>query len=128
MTNMMKRLQLALLLSLMTCVVCPAISHAAETVYYLRADVTTVTMPDGLEIPMWGFAMDSAFGVEDGAVTIPGPLLTVPPGDTLKVVLQNKLTPGGYGVGHGMSCMYCDSRTACDNDADTFWGNALSSI
>jgi hypothetical protein len=47
--------------------------------YFLRADVTTKTMPDGNVIPMWGFALDSAFGALDGNVTVPGPLLTVPP-------------------------------------------------
>ncbi|MBA7616349.1 hypothetical protein ES703_23645 [subsurface metagenome] len=46
--------------------------------YYLRADTTTKTMPDGQVIVMWGFALDSAFGAEDGEVTVPGPVLTVP--------------------------------------------------
>jgi FtsP/CotA-like multicopper oxidase with cupredoxin domain len=46
--------------------------------YYLRADATTKTMPDGQTVTMWGFALDSAFGAKDGAVTVPGPILTVP--------------------------------------------------
>lgn len=46
--------------------------------YFLRADTTTKTMPDGQPIVMWGFALDSAFGAKDGVVTVPGPLLTVP--------------------------------------------------
>jgi FtsP/CotA-like multicopper oxidase with cupredoxin domain len=78
---------------------------AAETVYNLRADVTTVTMPDGAVITMWGFARDSAFGVEDGTVTVPGPALTVPPGDSLKIVLKNNLTPARTGLDIG--CPVC---------------------
>lgn len=46
--------------------------------YFLRADTTTKTMPDGQQIVMWGFALDSAFGAKDGVVTVPGPRLTVP--------------------------------------------------
>lgn len=46
--------------------------------YYLRADTTTIIMPDSQMIVMWGFALDSAFGAEDGVVTVPGPQLTVP--------------------------------------------------
>jgi hypothetical protein len=29
---------------------------------FLRADTATMTMPDGRQIHMWGFARDSAFG------------------------------------------------------------------
>ena len=105
MRNMMKKTQLGLLLGLLACVLSPALSNAAETVYNLRADVTTVTMPDGEVVTMWGFAQDSAFGVEDGTVTVPGPKLTVPPGDTLKVVLKNNLTPARTGLAIG--CTLC---------------------
>jgi len=52
------------------------ISSGAE--FFLRADTTIKTMPDGQPVVMWGFALDSAFGAEDGVVTVPGPLLTVP--------------------------------------------------
>jgi FtsP/CotA-like multicopper oxidase with cupredoxin domain len=41
---------------------------------------------------MWGYALDSAPGAGDGTVTVPGPLLIVPPGDTtLTINLTNKL-------------------------------------
>jgi FtsP/CotA-like multicopper oxidase with cupredoxin domain len=89
----------------MACVLAGASAMAAETVYNLRADVTTVTMPDGAVITMWGFAQDSAFGVEDGTVTVPGPVLTVPPGDSLKIVLKNNLTPARTGLDIG--CPVC---------------------
>lgn len=57
--------------------------------YNLYADVTPLTMPDtGEVVSMWGF------GLQGGPVTIPGPLLTVPPGDTtLTINLRNNL-PG----------------------------------
>jgi len=74
--------------------------RAAE--FFLRADVTTKTMPDGQVIPMWGFALDTAFGANDGTVTVPGPLLSVPPGDTtLTIHLKNNLTPARTGLPHG---------------------------
>ena len=54
-------------------------------VYNLRADVTTKVI-GGATIPMWGFAQD------DGPVTVPGPTLTVLPGDTtLTINLTNNL-------------------------------------
>jgi FtsP/CotA-like multicopper oxidase with cupredoxin domain len=43
-------------------------------------------MPDTVQIPMWGF------GLQGGSVTVPGPELVVPPGDTtLTINLQNNL-------------------------------------
>lgn len=65
-------------------------SYAAE--YFLRADTTTKTMPDGQVVVMWGFAADSAFGANDGTVTVPGPVLTVPANQgNLIVNLDNNL-------------------------------------
>ena len=59
-------------------------------VYNLRADVTTKVI-DGANIPMWGFADDTA-GAGTGTVMVPGPVLTVPPGDaTLQINLTNNL-------------------------------------
>ncbi len=46
-------------------------------VLFMRADVTTKTMPDGQVITMWGYALDSNFGTEDGTVTSPGPELNI---------------------------------------------------
>ncbi len=61
-------------------------AHSAETVIDLRAAATTVTMPDGVVVTMWGYALGA------GAVTVPGPAITVPPGDTLRINLTNNLT------------------------------------
>jgi FtsP/CotA-like multicopper oxidase with cupredoxin domain len=68
----------------------PRVSGAAT--FYLRTGQTTLTMPDGTDVTMWGFAQDSAAGAGDGTVTIPGPRLTIPPGDaTLTIQLENTL-------------------------------------
>jgi len=63
------------------------ISPAFGATYNLRAAATTMAMPGGENITMWGFALDG------GLVTIPGPPLTVPAGDNvLTVNLTNELT------------------------------------
>ena len=67
-------------------------ANAAEV--WLRADTTTITMPDGVSVPMWGYAEDADqdLTTEDGLVSVPGPVLVVPPGDTtLTVHLKNNL-------------------------------------
>jgi FtsP/CotA-like multicopper oxidase with cupredoxin domain len=63
--------------------------------YNLYADVTSLTLPDtGEVVTMWGF------GLQGGPVTIPGPVLTVPPGDTtLTINLRNNLTGVRTGLG-----------------------------
>ncbi len=61
--------------------------------YSLRAEAVSVTMPDGAVIPMWGFALDGAScATPPCAATVPGPMLTVPPGDNvLRIFLTNGL-------------------------------------
>ncbi len=105
MMNRTRGIQQGLALALMAALWSGGAAMAAETVYYLRADVTTITMPDSTVISMWGFARDTAFGVEDGTVTVPGPTLSVPPGDSLKIVLKNNLTPDRTGLAIG--CPVC---------------------
>ncbi|MBI4717286.1 MAG: tandem-95 repeat protein [Planctomycetes bacterium] len=62
---------------------------ASAATFNLRAEATTLTMPDGASVPAWGFADDTA---GTGTVTVPGPRLTVPPGDTtLTINLTNNL-------------------------------------
>lgn len=66
-------------------------AHGAE--FYLRAGVTTQTMPGtGEVVPLWGFAQDSGPNVDDGVIQVPGPTLTVPEGDSSLVIhLENQL-------------------------------------
>lgn len=66
-----------------------------HAVYTLRAAPAVMTMPDGREVTMWGFALvsrDLGNGVEagDDTVTVPGPRLTVPEGMGLIVNLVNE--------------------------------------
>jgi FtsP/CotA-like multicopper oxidase with cupredoxin domain len=69
----------------------PGSGGAAE--YWLRADATTISMPDGAAVVMWGYALDADgdFATIDGTVRVPGPALTVPPGETLTIHLKNNL-------------------------------------
>ncbi len=72
------------------------VSTAFGATYNLRASTTTMTMPDGASITMWGFALvsyDIGAGIVPGddLVTVPGPRLTVPAGQGLTVNLTNEL-------------------------------------
>ncbi len=72
------------------CLFASTLAHGAA--FYLRTGVITNTMPNGSNVVMWGFAQDSAFGAMDGVVTVPGPTLTILPGDaTLTIHLDNNL-------------------------------------
>ncbi len=69
-------------------------TQAAEI--FLCAGSTTVTMPDGNVIPMWGYAEDDNANLADGCanpVQVPGPSISVTSGDALLTVhLRNDLT------------------------------------
>jgi PKD repeat protein len=82
------------LVLLVAVAVIAAPSSAAE--FNLRAGTGTLTMPDGTVVPMWGFACESSVPAglcaNPGVVTVPGPMLAVPAGDsTLVVNLTNDL-------------------------------------
>jgi FtsP/CotA-like multicopper oxidase with cupredoxin domain len=64
---------------------------ASGVEFYLRADAVDKTMPDDRVVPMWGFALtDDTYG--PGTATVPGPLLEVPPGDSILTIhVQNNL-------------------------------------
>lgn len=83
----MSRLSQAILLTGLAAAAAPV--SAVE--YWLRADTVNVTMPGGVTVPMWGYALtDSTFA--PGTATVPGPALTVPPGDpVLTIHLRNNL-------------------------------------
>lgn len=68
--------------------------------YWLRAGATSVNMPNpnggpAIPVAMWGYAQctPGPLSATCGTVTVPGPALTVPPGDpTLTVHLLNSLS------------------------------------
>ncbi|MBI5443568.1 MAG: tandem-95 repeat protein [Deltaproteobacteria bacterium] len=65
---------------------------SAGATYELRAAASSKTMPDSTVVQVWGFADDTTAGPGNGIVTIPGPRLVVPPGDTtLTIHLTNNL-------------------------------------
>lgn len=72
-----------------------ATSQALAAEYWLKAATTEFTI-DGTVVVMWGYASCTTTIIPFdtcGPVTVPGPTLTVPPGDSiLKVNLQNGLT------------------------------------
>jgi len=57
--------------------------------YVLRADTTTLTMPDGMTVPAWGFA-DITPVTGNGIVQVPGPQLIVDDG-SLTITISNNL-------------------------------------
>ncbi len=69
------------------------VKSALAVEFFLRADKTVKRVPGADEpIPMWGFALDSSFGAEDGEVSVPGPRLYLPPGDNNLIIhLDNNL-------------------------------------
>jgi FtsP/CotA-like multicopper oxidase with cupredoxin domain len=58
-------------------------ASAAE--FSLKAKAGSMTLPGGETVPIWGFALG------EGPPTVPGPRLTVPPGEGLTVHLTNLL-------------------------------------
>ncbi len=68
--------------------------EAAAAEYWLRADTTSMTMPGGESVSMWGYAedLDSDFATVDGTVSVPGPEIQVPTGDSELIIhLKNNL-------------------------------------
>ena len=79
-----------------------AANTASAIDYHLCAGPTTVTMPDLTVISMWGYGLDGDNNLATTAdcnITVPGPALTVPAGDTaLNVFLRNDLTQEGVSL------------------------------
>lgn len=91
--SMLKKMGALLVLAILLLLLesCHRCGYAAE--YFLRAAKSNVTMPDGTQLPVWGFAKDSSFGAKDGKVTVPGPVLQLSPGDTTLIIhLDNDLS------------------------------------
>lgn len=72
----------------------PSSLQAADV--YLVAGKTTITLPDGQVVPMWAYGQetDGNFTTLEATLTVPGPRLVVPPGDSvLNIHLYNKDLP-----------------------------------
>ena len=100
-TKTMQRLAIA------TCLLMAGMSWGAQMEeIYLRAATTTLTMADGRQVLMWGFAKDSGPLVQDGIVTVPGPTIALgPDAQSLTIHLKNTLSepvsiviPGQFAV------------------------------
>ena len=93
-------------LALGACLLTAGMGLGAQVDIYLRAGTTTLTMADGRPVVMWGFAKDSGPSVQDGAITVPGPAITLgPDAQSLVIHLKNTLTepvsvviPGQYAI------------------------------
>jgi FtsP/CotA-like multicopper oxidase with cupredoxin domain len=67
------------------CLATPSIANAVTV--ELKTGATTLQMPDGNEVTMWGFGL-----LTDANVSVPGPTIEVPPGDPeLVIELTNYL-------------------------------------
>jgi FtsP/CotA-like multicopper oxidase with cupredoxin domain len=76
-------------ISLAMALLAVAASAVSAAEFKLKAEATTVTMPDGQVIAMWGFGFNYA---ATDQVSVPGPVLKVPPRDTaLAITLTNNL-------------------------------------
>lgn len=86
----MRRFVLALTMAGLVALAVPA---SAAVQYWLRAQALTLNVPGGGAVPMWGYASctDATFAT-CGPASVPGPALTIPPGETvLFVTLKNML-------------------------------------
>ncbi len=61
---------------------------------YLCASSGSVTMPDAVSVPIWGFSQDTTPGTPGGCApaSLPGPVIDVPAGSPVTVHLNNQLT------------------------------------
>lgn len=94
---------------------------AMGATFYLQAESFAMVMPDGVSVTMWGFApyTDGTFTTPSATVSVPGPWLVVPPGDTdLVVTIKNTLTEPISLVVNGLQTatamvpvMFTDSQT-----------------
>jgi len=84
--NKLIRFREVLLALVLMAVMVGTSSANGPIVFNLTAGETTVTMPDCTQVTMWGFGLDG------GPITVPGPLLEVPPGiGGVTITLTNNL-------------------------------------
>lgn len=99
----------------------PAANHQTGH-FELCAGVSQVTMPDGVQIPIWGFGENTGLGC---LVQLPGPVLRAPAGTAVTVELVNYLPvatsiifPGQIGVttNGGSTGAFTAEAPACPDD------------
>ena len=91
-TMFTKKLMAALTFALLAALTVPLASPAsAQTSITLCATTGSVTMPDGVVVPIWGYALGSC-GAVAGTASLPGPEIHVTEGDSLAITLENDLT------------------------------------
>ena len=85
----------------------PGAASAQNTkAVYLRAGVTTMTMPDTSVVTMWGYALDSSAAVQDGTLQVPGPVIQLALTDsTLLIHLKNALPEASSVVVPGLTAV-----------------------
>lgn len=82
--------------ALITVLLATSMEAGAETVVNLCVAETSMTMPDGGTVAMWGYGNDAG-GVCNA--TVPGPRITLPVGESLLTInLRNALPAGTEGV------------------------------
>ncbi|MCB0185918.1 MAG: multicopper oxidase family protein, partial [Caldilineaceae bacterium] len=67
-----------------------AMPQTATVTIDLCATTGTMTMPDGLAVTIWGYALGDCTG--SPAAQVPGPLLEAEAGDTVNITLHNNLS------------------------------------
>jgi FtsP/CotA-like multicopper oxidase with cupredoxin domain len=69
-----------------------AAAAARANPFFLKAAASSITMPDGRMVPVWGYASCDATFTTCGPVSVPGPALVVPDTDTtVTITVQNEL-------------------------------------
>lgn len=78
--------------ALLAGIACLALNSADAATVYLRTGIVNKTLPDGRVVQMWAFARDTAFGANNGVLSVPGPVITLGTSDhTLEIRLDNNL-------------------------------------
>ena len=82
-------------LFLFLCLLTVMVGKGVAAEYWLYVNESSMTMVDGVKIPVWGFGLDkdNNFTTTEGqAITVPGPTLRVGPEDNVLVIhLKNNL-------------------------------------
>lgn len=80
--------------------IAPSVTLPVTSEVFLCARTGTVTMPDAVVVPIWGFTEDTNGADPDGcsAGDLPGPLLDVTPGADITIHLLNRDVPENVSI------------------------------